>query len=279
MSESLVVPQSSPLPVFERPPVAEVAIGVFFEPALSLTAPHIGKLHDRWKADYPQLHEWAVAAPPVIDTPPNDLRSGLIIEWVQKSQLPRHAFVSSDDERVIQVQHDRLVHNWRREAAEYPHYSALLPLFTAALQGLAETLEEDSDALPLSAFEVTYINPIAVGGPYRQARSIGDVLTFWPTTEVPVWLAEPELLASNLRVGIDSPDGARLGTLTASATSARDAGSGDEVLLLTLVANGLLVDRTKTALLRSLDLAHESIVRAFAATTTPAMHDHWGRTR
>ena len=91
------------LPKFNAPPVQEVVLCAYFSPLASLKAFHYGDLADLWSTGYPT----------VLDQEP--LRESLLvkggIELLASDPLPRAWFLSKDEEFLIQVQRDRVVHN------------------------------------------------------------------------------------------------------------------------------------------------------------------------
>jgi hypothetical protein len=71
--------------------------------------------------------------------------------------------------------------------------------------------------------------------------------------------------------------GKTVGRLHISANPVQSQVDGTSAVLLQLSARGRPYDQSIDGVLQFLDLGHEWIVRAFAAITTPEMHDLWER--
>lgn len=100
-------------PWLKNPPITEVICGfVFSPPEHPLDAMDYGVYWDSRKDEYPthNLHPAVVEIPGLSFGPP----------------LQRAWLISSCDLYVVQIQHDRLLANWRKRGdAEYPHFSDL----------------------------------------------------------------------------------------------------------------------------------------------------------
>ena len=81
------------------------------------------------------------------------------------AMLPRLWMVNDNDTRLIQVQPDRLVVNWRKVGGDdvYPRYEAIREQFTAVVDKFSAFLaEQELDELRVNQCEITYINHIPV---------------------------------------------------------------------------------------------------------------------
>ena len=79
---------------------------------------------------------------------------------------PRLWFLTEHQTELIQLQHDRLIVNWRQTAqdVEYPRYETVRDLFAARLDDLSAFLAERYlGAIEINQVEVTYINAIEPG--------------------------------------------------------------------------------------------------------------------
>ena len=254
------------LPKFNAPPVQEVVLCAYFSPLASLKAFHYGDLADLWSTGYPT----------VLDQEP--LRESLLvkggIELLASDPLPRAWFLSKDEEFLIQVQRDRVVHNWRRRDAGYPSFDELKPRFEKAfLDFQAFVKKRQLGQLRFTRAELGYINVIPIEGPIKDQGLPGLIapLTgsysddFLPRMDTASFRAEYEMRA----------DGRRAGRLVVSANPAE--GPTGQVLLLEFTAQGQPRVNRLESVLAFHDVAHEWIVRGFASITTPAMHKIWER--
>ena len=96
------------LPSFERPPVVEVAVGVHFLQLPGLNTVALLRLAQMWVTRFPIVREQPASPPP-------GLPVGPIIFQVQNALPPLRYWLLTDDESLlVQIQHDRLLLNWRQ---------------------------------------------------------------------------------------------------------------------------------------------------------------------
>jgi uncharacterized protein (TIGR04255 family) len=117
---------SAPMPEFSRPPVAEVALSIQFEPLTGFRVAHFGVFWAQIRDRFPKTQEQP-PLPPVVE------RFGVRVQ-VPQLQFgvgmvpPRCWFLDQDETELLQLQTDRVILNWRkleRESAPYPHYRTL----------------------------------------------------------------------------------------------------------------------------------------------------------
>jgi uncharacterized protein (TIGR04255 family) len=271
------------LPAFERPPVSEVALAVHFDPPLPLTSVTIARLWERWKDNFPNLEEYP-ELPPIMDELASDsARASIqfrVLDAASAAPIPRFWFLNKTGSELIQVQRDRLVHNWRRLDSDspYPHYDVLRPAFKEELEDFARFLEE-SKIGPLNAFqcEITYVNALPVDDALPRLGELERVLAPWSGHFSDDFLSTPESVSVALRFPVVDGTGSKVGRLHISAQPVESAADGSLAVLLQLVARGRPDDGTFEGALRFLDLGHEWIVRGFASITSREMHELWGR--
>jgi len=260
------------LPEFSNPPVVEVAVGMQFEPLLQLRAIRLGRLRDTWRAEYPKYEE----QPPlggVLEGSPGGMLS------LQLSTSPitfsRHWFLSEDGTRLIQLQHDRLVVNWRQlnTQSPYPRYSALRASFEASFTDLSEfvAVENIGEITPVQV-EVTYIN--AIIPPSGQLWRLDEVISdgYQPR---PGALGEPE--QARLAVVYDIPGLGRPPVRMYLGVENGTKADGSPAIFLSLTARGAPSAPTFASVLDFADGARSHVARGFAELTTPTMHRIWGR--
>lgn len=253
------------LPEFSRPPLQEVALAVVFDPMPGLRAIELGPLQETWRTTYPQVDE----QPPL--PPDHDDGQGITVTF-GATPLNRHLFASPDGGRLLQLQGDRLILNWRRsgpQGEQYPRYSVLAPELAARLAEVDNfAVSRTGRGLSPRRVELTYVN--LIGGSSARPRLDAVVRGI-------------ELLGSDL----DEPDEVRLSQAWAAVgphlltlTSAATPGIGQDggpVVVLTLSVRGTI--HAGDLALSVLDQAHAYLVRAFTELTRPSMHDQWGRNR
>jgi uncharacterized protein (TIGR04255 family) len=267
---------------FDTPPVNEVALALqFAEPSVDLEV--LGLLAGTLKEMFP-VREQQPPLPPLSESPghlalPNfELRFGVM-------SLPRTWFLSTDGHRLVQLQSDRLVLNWRRLAGDepYPRYTALREELLHILGQLDHALSVAGKApCRVNFCELTYINEINVPGTEAGERHpdlalIIDLVsrvrgrTFLPQAEDAQfqvrWRIPPDQL----------PDGAGVGRLYVAVSPGFRADTQLPVYGMNLTAR--IVPPPDTQLLAAvtlLDVGHDWIVRGFADLTTEDMQQQWG---
>jgi uncharacterized protein (TIGR04255 family) len=233
---------------FERPPVVEVVCGVQFGALGSFRAAHVGVFWEQIRTEFPAVDE----APPlssVIEAqnlqPSMEIAIGLI------PPLPRTWFLSEDGHRLIQLQRDRFIYNWRRSSpddGDYPSYDNVIVEFER-LWGAFEKFvaKEKLGELVARQLELAYINVI----PFDRIPDDDPVFLDHARSSSPDrFLPAPE------------------------SFEWREVASGAPIRRLEMMARG-----AQSGDVRSwFDLAHEWIVRGFTDVTTTRMQtDVWRR--
>lgn len=125
------MPDKSALPSFLKPPVGEVVLGLQFEQLDRLDLRHVGRLVDRFAGKYPRFETQAPLDPAIerFDGPRPTKR--VSIEMMEPPLFPRLWIAAATGEEMVQLQRDRLLHNWRNMpiGAEYPRYPRLRAQF------------------------------------------------------------------------------------------------------------------------------------------------------
>jgi uncharacterized protein (TIGR04255 family) len=243
------------------------------------------QLWARWRGRFPNVQEHP-EVPPVQDelssssVPPAFTLQ--VVDATSSAPLPRFWFMNETGSELVQVQRDRIVHNWRRLTPEspYPHYEALRPSFSEDLTDFQAFLDE----FGIGKFnpyqcELTYINPIPLGRGIDRLGEFERLLAPWSGSFTDDFLSEPESVAVALRFPITDSSGRMMGRLHISAQPVQSQEDGTYAILLQLVARGRPYDQSIEGILKFLDLGHEWIVKGFASITAEEMHRIWGRTR
>lgn len=266
-------------PDFSKPPVHEVALGAYFDPIPSLGLVGIGELRRRWGERYPKLQEQP-PAPPVFPESFGMMQIGVPTITFGPSAPTRVWFLSEDEQQLVQVQRDRLVHNWRRllKDAEYPHYHTLRPQFERDAEDLHEFLASEGIEARFVQAEVSYINQISIGQISPAAR-IAQLIAPWSGQMSDGFLPDPEETQISLRFVITRPhDDAPAGRLYASVQPALRQNAGGQVesfIQLQLFARGAPLGDGIDGVLAFLDLGHDWLVRGFRSLTMPEAHKEW----
>lgn len=279
----LGVPMERPpeLPDYENPPLVEVVLGVQFEQLQGLGAVHYGYLWDAFREDFPRWEEKPPLAP-AFELPRSGGSPNMSVRVeLGGAMLPRLWMVNDNDTRLIQVQPDRLVVNWRKVGGDdvYPRYEAIREQFTAVVDKFSAFLaEQELDELRVNQCEITYINHIPVS----------DEADLWEKPEGllkvfrPDGWDDPEALLEDVQVTLRhqlvNSDGQWVGRLVVQAQPAV-VKNGQRVIALTISARGRPLGHDLASVLEFMDWARMKIVQRFTSVTTPEMHQIWQRTQ
>jgi len=259
-------------PRFGAPPVAEVALAIHIEPTPSFASAHCAAFWGKFLRDTYPTPQNQPASPFVQEDFEGDGIGPSQVFFGFGSPDVRYWFLNPDQTRLIQMQPDRLILNWRKLQTDvYPHYANLKSELERVVHLWSEFLDNGLPAVVQA--EVTYVNHIPVDEAiFSDVARVGDLLTSldpkWPGT-----LGRPEIFAFEQRFALKDPSGhpARLYVTAAPGVGAL----GERILSLTLTVRGRPADTNTEGAFRWLDFAHEHIIRSFASITTPSLRAHW----
>ena len=264
------------LPDFGKPPVVETVLDVGFLPLAGWGIPHFGLFWQTIKDTYPSFQD----QPPVIlqkerfgEEAQQPL--SLAFELINQPEA-RCWFINESQTRLIQVQRDRFIHNWRKmEGKErYPHYEeAVRPAFESEWNRFCEFLLREGLGPPdVQQCEVQYVNHIPLNG-WKTFTDVIESLSNWPGAEHAGFLPAPESLVAITSYLMPGNAG-RLRIVIEPAVRSSD---GSVILQLKLIARGKPESSGAADILNWFDLGREWIVRGFTDFTSPGMHKIWER--
>lgn len=244
---------------FKNPPLNEVAIGYTFLPRPDLLIPHLGRFWAEIDKTYPRCQH----AAPIVD----NINTGVLGDL----PLPRIWFTSEDDTRLVQLQQDRLLVNWRDTGAGTPYvrFPAVRAEFER-VQDLFRTYVErlTSEAIHPATYNLTYVNIIKQGEGWTSTADIGRV---FPHLR---WHGDERFLPLPSDVGwkgtFPLPDG--FGSLTAQVQLAKLVRDNQPILRFELAANSGSLGGNAMEFGKWVELAHHWIVHSFKDLTGEEMH-------
>jgi uncharacterized protein (TIGR04255 family) len=248
---------------YDNPPVNEVVCSVQFDPIEDLRTPHIGLLWQRFQPEYPYCEDVAPIAPRM------EVFNNQMVEaqltFTNIPPLPRVWFISSDETKIVQIQRDRLIHNWRKVSSDsaYPRYESLLNSFKNYLDNFNSFIKDgDLGKIHIRQYELTYVNQIMQGEAWQSLEDIGKIFPdFKWEKKQDRFLPKPENI--DWDITFDLPE--EFGRLHISIRTAIFENHPTLVFELTVrgIGNYSSLDSMQTWF----DLAHEWIVQAFADLT------------
>ena len=266
------------LPKFRKPPLTEVVHGVEFE-RLPITIVHHGLFFSRIRDRFPRS-QTVVALPPfrtTRDSPSQDQ----IIRIAPADEVPRAWFIEEDEARLVQLQADRLLFNWRHEPSmsEYPHFDRVHDSFAEMYREFENFADDEAlGAIKPQNCEMTYINLIPLTGLDGKLRSPQELVRVhhdnygreWTTTAEAINWSEHHILQRH-----NQP----IGRLTATLANVVRTASADRALQLDITVQGPPAVANFAGVSEFHEIAHEAIVNYFTAITTDVAHEEWERER
>ncbi len=268
-------------PDFENPPVIEVVLGVQFVPIMEIGTPQVGLIWERFRPRFPKTQDQAPLPPvfEVFDVRPRPSRP-FRIDLTDKLPVPRCWFLNEAGSELVQVQRDRLIHNWRRvnQAGEYPRYHRIKQTFEEDIRTVVSFLEENRiGSIEPNQWEVTYVNHVPVGELLDDLGSLEQVVTVWQSNYSGSFLPRPENVEFTARYIIRDEAGKPIGRLHVIAQPIYRITDDKLIVVLTLTGRGTPKEPTVESVLQALDIGHEWVVRGFANITTTNAHGAWRR--
>lgn len=249
---------------YKNPPLFEVVLGVRFELWKDWKAPHSGLFWNKIYQDFPNCQHASPVAPINTD------ESGL--------PFPRIWLINKSDDRLIQLQPDRFLFNWRNTGfnENYPHFKDLWSNFLHYFNLYIEFCEEYNFGTPnILEFELTYINHIYDADRWNFPHEFDGALrgmvwsdkseSFLPRPDEINWQAKFSLPKS-------------YGSLSVKMNPGTRRSDGRKLLVLELTAKGQPPETPLESLEDWFGTAHEWIVHGFEdLTTDTAQTDVWGK--
>jgi len=272
---------TAPLPDYAKPPLIEVVLSIQFDALQGLGFSQLGLLWAEYKGRFPKTEEHP-PLPPVTETfgLRLDQKVDVTFEMLEAPPAPRLWFMTDTGDKLIQVQKDRFIHNWRKlgEDHEYPRYTHVREVFVTELNAFQDFLrrEKIGEFVP-NQCEVTYVNHLECGFGWERHGQVDKAIAVWSSHLSDDFLPEPENVKFAVRYVIQDDQGNAAGRLHVSLQPANRLTDRKAIIALELTARGRPLKEGIEGALQFLDLGHEWIVRGFTSITTTEMHEIWGR--
>ena len=270
-----------PLPEYEKPPVVEVAVMVQFD-APVLGIPQIMHWWSQIQHQFPGFEQ----APPIL--PATESFASLKVpqplvqfQLLDSPPVPRVFMKKATDTELIQIQQDRFGYSWRKLKPDndYPRYVSIREAFLQQLVLFEKFLASDHlEAMNSRLCEVTYVNHILGSGVWHGHSELHKVIPSVTPRLSDNFLPLSEDMQFAARYIIRTNE-APLGRLYVSVEPRFLTADMTPIFLMRLTARGAPQGLGQAGILKTLDLGHEWIVRAFTTLTSPEMHKAWRRTR
>jgi uncharacterized protein (TIGR04255 family) len=274
-------PRPPGLPNFQSPPVTEVVLSVQFATIALFRSVHAGLFWNEIRDEYPVASEQAPIVPAFETfggTPM--LTPGFQVQTMLVPPMARHWFETDNGEHLVQLQQDRILHNWRQHSPEmvYPRYETLRTKFMGEIAKLTALFKKEGlGEIRPNQCEVTYINTITSAGGENPHEHLARITPLWTGNLSEPSFPPPETTTIQTKYVLRKND-IPYGRVYVTFTPAYRATDYRPVVQLEVTTRGRTNEENVTAAFGLLDEERDVVVRTFAAVTTPLMHKEWGRT-
>jgi uncharacterized protein (TIGR04255 family) len=268
--------QSANLPDFARPPIVEAILSVQFRRLEQLAIPHFGVFWQSIRRVYSrsQVHP---PLNPVFERFGEQSVSSPQISIEELSSPPvRCWFVDESENRLLQIQNNRFIHNWRKVRIddEYPRYTAVRQTFETEWKNFCAFLASENLGIPQpNQCEVTYVNHIESVDKHGHPIGLHEMFPSWTGETSGDFLPNPVIV--QCMASYEMPN--QRGRLHIDFKPAIRRADSKEIILLTLTARGAPASPNLTDVLAWFDLGREWVVRGFTDFTSATMHSLWER--
>ncbi|RXH31986.1 TIGR04255 family protein [Bradyrhizobium zhanjiangense] len=261
------------LPEFENPPLNEVVLGVQFQSPSNFQEIRAYEVWRLYADRFPNLTE----QPPML--PQFETFGAFQPPQIAFSFGPglqrRYWFESAAGDELIQFQHDRLFHNWRKrhpERANYPRFEYIIAEFERELLELERYVQGlGNERLVVTQCEVAYFNSILLE-PGSDQFAPQQWFAFLSPEHSPVESF------SSAAGQVLRREGEPYGRLFRESATGFD-GYRRPAVFLNLTARGLPATNDVPGALDFLNQHRYIISQEFIRATTPAAQQLWKRTR
>lgn len=242
---------------FRNPPINELVIGTYFTPPLAdMRSEHIGLFWQAIRAAFPVVRQ---------NLP---LGVGPNVPVDEVFPMPRYWFVSEDDTRLIQLQRDAFIFNWRRRHDEYPRFHKdIKPMFDRCY-GLFEEFvrtEIGVSDLHIGVCELNYVNVLEQSKLWAGPE---DTTRIMPSFSLPVLGVEGDSYPDfncDYAYGV-SPD---LQLNIRARSTFKDSKKTVRMLIFEIRASGRFDQAGKLAADEWFERAHDKLNECFRGVTSP----------
>lgn len=266
---------------YDNPPLVEVSIGIQFTD-LPIRTADVGDFR-RLFAEQLDLTDYEEHQPlePRIEIFEPTPRQFPSIRLETLPPLARQWFATKDDgSRLVQLQRDRLIYNWRRiPSDEYPRYPVVKKGFVDSY-GCFETvirniLSEKKRRIEITQCELAYFNHIESGNVWGNHSEVDKVIQSLDHSALHQHSIED--VRYGFRKRLVSDKGNPLGRVSVNVTPVFRSADSMPLIQIDLTARGKPETPNIADALSFFDSCHSEIVTLFTDLTTNSMHTVWGR--
>jgi uncharacterized protein (TIGR04255 family) len=248
---------------FGNPPVAETAIGFYFQKIEGWNVLHLGALWERFRTKYPEYE----FLPTVLDNPPQpntmfDLPS-----------LPvRVGFLDKTKTQLVQMQNGLLLHNWRKTAnlSEYQRYENIRSQLREDWSTLKAYLREMSlKNATVTRCQMDYFNHLVRGEEWQDFSDLPKTFAVWRGLQQSAATDKLQMASFSVSYRLDR------GTVNIVVQPAIRSSDGKEIIQFTISSSVVPTNSEDQELFACLDECHNNAARAFIDFTTGEARERW----
>jgi uncharacterized protein (TIGR04255 family) len=267
------------LPSYDRPPIAEVVAGTSFDRLpVQATAIFGAFWKEKLAGTFPVVQEQPPHIPPIERFGSSSFAPELRLQLSQQFPSPRFWFLTDTGDELLQLQPDWISCNWRKVQpdAEYGRWPSRRSKFIEFFILLDQYITESgmSPLVPRQC-EVSYINHILPNKAWQDHGDLDKILKIIGRTDTGAGL-DPEQASVNFNFAMSDDRGEHIGRLHIIAVPAYMEMNKQPVYQLELTARGAPLGPGLDGVMQFLDKGRDTIVRTFAAVTTPEIQREWG---
>lgn len=156
---------------FQKAPIVELVLGVQFDSAV-IEPKHTFDFFNDIKQQFPVIQEQHILNS-IIETPENLSETSILSGF-----HTRKWFVNSENNKLIQIQPDRFLFNWRKtnDNTSYPHYENVLSEFMDNFKIIDNKLAVNEN---INQLEITYVDHIVLDDFGLDRYDLSKIFNFW----------------------------------------------------------------------------------------------------
>lgn len=240
---------------FEHSPVNELVLGVQYEgPAFTINDEI--NIYSDLKNAYPVISE-VPPLPAVVENTDAPQTQKILNNWVSRKH-----FISPDKDRLIQIQPDRILFNWRKEnqTDQYPRFETVYTVFREILSGAEKHKEPNRQR---NQYEMTYVDHVSLKSFTLDNYDVSSIFN----------IVRGGRAYKNLLLNYSYPDSSVGGAVTASLKSGMRRDSKERIIVIEATCRGFLADiKVDDWFLR----AHDALLDHFSDIITDKAKSVWG---
>lgn len=242
---------------FQNAPIAEVVIGIQFDKPL-ISYNNILNFYQTIKTNFVKVKEQQVLSSAIEN--PNGQTERRLLQGFNSRKL----FINKDENKLVQIQPDRLLFNWRKtnDTDEYPHFSNVYHEFKNIYEKLSEICSfENKD----NQLEVAYVDHIIIDEFGKNDFNPSEILS--------IFNIDKKKTVNSIEQNITFPVKNLLGNINLQIVSATRNNDKRKIFRMESTCRGA---RKNEPMDNWYENAHNELLKLFSNITTEKAKQVWG---